>query len=141
MSDMDQGYSNIFTGIYGGKECGEDHGPFASLTAEYMHKQGPGLPPSLTSSDELQGLSPEAWSATSSSDMAQPPELAAQSVYSDGSLGSRDHSLSLPSTMPFPMEDRPGSLLDPLQGVIIPAGDDDIEEFGLVNGWDRRLAV
>ncbi|KAL4770291.1 fungal-specific transcription factor domain-containing protein [Aspergillus nidulans var. acristatus] len=141
VSDMDQGYSNIFTGIYGGKECGEDHGPFASLTAEYMHKQGHGMPPSLTSSDELQGLSPEAWSATSSNDTAQPPELAAQSVYSDGSLGSRDHSLSLPNTMPFPMEDRAGSLLDPLQGVIIPAGDDDFDEFGLVNGWDRRLAV
>ncbi|KAL4995116.1 fungal-specific transcription factor domain-containing protein [Aspergillus recurvatus] len=141
VSDMDQGYSNIFTGIYGGKECGEDHGPFASLTAEYMHKQGHAMPPSLTSTDELQGLSPEAWSATSSSDVAQPQELAAQSVYSDGSLGSRDHSLPLSSTMPFPIEDRAGSLLDPLQGVIIPAGDDEIDEFGLVNGWDRRLAV
>ncbi|KAL4977342.1 fungal-specific transcription factor domain-containing protein [Aspergillus desertorum] len=141
VSDMDQGYSNIFTGIYGGKECGEGYGPFASLTAECMHKQGNAMPPSLTSTDELQGLSPEAWSATSSSDMAQPQELAAQSVYSDGSLGSRDHSLPLPNTMPFSMDDRAGSLLDPLQGVIIPAGDDEIDEFGLVNGWDRRLAV
>ncbi|KAL4900970.1 hypothetical protein BDW74DRAFT_182301 [Aspergillus multicolor] len=142
VSDMDQGFSNIFTGIYGGKECGEDHGPFASLTAEYMHKQqGQVMPPSLTSTDELQGLSPEAWSATSSSDIAHPQELAAQSVYSDASLGSRDHGLSLPNTMPFPMENRAGSLLDPLQGVIIPAGDDEIPEFGLVSGWDRRLAV
>ncbi|KAL6235964.1 hypothetical protein BDW75DRAFT_126286 [Aspergillus navahoensis] len=141
VSDMDQGYSNIFTGIYGGKECGEDHGPFAALTAECMHKQGHAMPPSLTSTDELQGLSPEAWSATSSSDVAQPQELAAQSVYSDGSLGSRDHSLPLPNTMPFPSEDRAGNLLDSLQGVIIPAGDDEIDEFGLVNGWDRRLAV
>ncbi|KAL5042517.1 hypothetical protein BDW71DRAFT_189833 [Aspergillus fruticulosus] len=141
VSDMDQGYSNIFTGIYGGKECGEDHGPFASLTAEYMLKQGNAMPPSLTSTDELQGLSPEAWSATSSSDVAQPQELATHSVYSDGSLGSRDHSLPLPNTMPFPIEDRTSTLLDPLQGVIIPAGDDDIDDFGLVNGWDRRLAV
>ncbi|KAL4914067.1 fungal-specific transcription factor domain-containing protein [Aspergillus aurantiobrunneus] len=140
VSDMDQGYSNIFTGIYGGKECGEDHGPFASLTAEYMHKQGQVMPPLSTSNGELQGLSPEAWSASSSSDMAHPQELATRSVYSEESLGSRDDSLSLPN-MPFGLEERAGSLLDPLQGVIIPTGDDEIDEFGLVNGWDRRLAV
>lgn len=144
VSDMDQGYSNIFTGIYGGKECGEDHGPFASLTAEYMHKQDQVMPPLSTSTGELQGLSPEAWSATSSSDVTQPQELATQSVYSDESLGSRDDSLTqgLPlSNVPFPMEERTGNLMDPLQGVIMPAGDEEIDGFGLVNGWDRRLAV
>ncbi|KAL2821265.1 fungal-specific transcription factor domain-containing protein [Aspergillus cavernicola] len=138
VSDMDQGYSNIFTGIYGGKECGEDHGPFASLTAEYMQKQGQVIAPLPTSHSELQGLSPEAWSAASSSDVAQ--ELAARSVYSDESLGSRDDGLSL-QNMPFSLDERGGSLLDPLQGVMVPAGDDEIDEFGLVNGWGRRLAV
>jgi hypothetical protein len=39
------------------------------------------------------------------------------------------------------MEERNGSILDPLQGVVIPPGDNEIDEFGLVNGWDRRLAV
>ncbi|KAL4779465.1 fungal-specific transcription factor domain-containing protein [Aspergillus varians] len=140
VSDMDQGYSNIFTGIYGGKECGEDHGPFASLTAEYMHKQGQAMPPLSKSTGELQGLSPEAWSATSSSDVTHPQEPAPRSVYSEESLGSRDDSMSLPN-MPFALEERTGSILDPLQGVIIPAPDDEIDEFGLVNGWDRRLAV
>ncbi|CEL09521.1 Putative Acetate regulatory DNA binding protein FacB [Aspergillus calidoustus] len=140
VSDMDQGYSNIFTGIYGGKECGEDPGPFASLTAEYMQKQDPSIGPLSTHSD-FQGLSPEAWSATSSSDFAVNQELTARSVYSDESLGSRDDSLSL-QHMPFPLDERAGSLLDPLQGVVIPAGDDDIDEFGLVaNGWNQRLAV
>lgn len=139
VSDMDQGFSNIFTGIYGGKECGEDPGPFASLTAEYMNKQGQAMPPLSTSSGELQGLSPEAWSATSSSDVPHQRELATQSVYSDESLGSRDDSL-LPN-LPFALEERNGSILDPLQGVIIPTGDNEIDEFGLVNGWDRRLAV
>ncbi|KAL4934150.1 C6 transcription factor FacB/Cat8 [Aspergillus undulatus] len=140
VSDMDQGYSNIFTGIYGGKECGEDHGPFASLTAEYMHKKNQVMPPLSTANGELQGLSPEAWSATSSSDVTHPHELATRSVYSDESLGSRDDGLPMPN-MPFPLGDRAGGLLDPLQGVIIPAGDEEIDEFGLVNGWDRRLAV
>ncbi|KAL4869763.1 hypothetical protein BDV12DRAFT_72067 [Aspergillus spectabilis] len=140
VSDMDQGYSNIFTGIYGGKECGEDHGPFASLTAEYMHKHNPAMVPMSASTGELQGLSPEAWSATSSSDVAHPQELAARSVYSDESLGSRDEGLSL-SNMPFGVDDRTGSILDPLQGVMLPTGDDEIDEFRLVNGWDRRLAV
>ncbi|KAL4806662.1 fungal-specific transcription factor domain-containing protein [Aspergillus unguis] len=140
VSDMDQGYSNIFTGIYGGKECGEDNGPFASLTAEYMHKQGQIMPPLSASTGDLQGLSPEAWSATSSSDVTHPQELAARSVYSDESLGSRDDGLPL-ANMPLPMEERAGSLLDPLQGVVIPAGDEEVDGFGLVNGWDRRLAV
>lgn len=139
VSDMDQGFSNIFTGIYGGKECGEDPGPFASLTAEYMHKQGQGMAPLSTSSGEMQGLSPEAWSATSSSDLPHPQELATRSVYSDESLGSRDDTL-LPN-LPFALEERNGSILDPLQGVVIPPGDNEIDEFGLVNGWDRRLAV
>ncbi|KAL3468009.1 acetate regulatory DNA binding protein [Aspergillus heterothallicus] len=138
VSDMDQGYSNIFTGIYGGKECGEDPGPFASLTAEYMQKQGPEIGPLSTHSD-FQGLSPEAWSATSSSDLAANQELTARSVYSDESLGSRDDGLSL---MPFPPDERAGSLLDSLHGVVIPTGDDDIDEYSLMaNGWDRRLAV
>ncbi|KAL5339882.1 fungal-specific transcription factor domain-containing protein [Aspergillus crustosus] len=140
VSDMDQGFSNIFTGIYGGKECGEDHGPFASLTAEYMHKQNPSMVPLSASSGEIQGLSPEAWSATSSSDMTHPQEMAARSVYSDESLGSRDEGLPL-LNLPFGLDDRTGSILDPLQGVMIPAGDDEIDEFGLMNGWDRRLAV
>jgi hypothetical protein len=44
--------------------------------------------------------------------------------------------------MPFPLDERAGSLLDPLQGVVIPAGDDGIDEFGLMaNGWNQRLAV
>ncbi|KAL2855868.1 fungal-specific transcription factor domain-containing protein [Aspergillus pseudoustus] len=138
VSDMDQGYSNIFTGIYGGKECGEDPGPFASLTAEYMQKQDPEIGPLSTHSD-FQGLSPEAWSATSSSDLAVNQEFTARSVYSDESLGSRDDGVPL---MPFPLGERAGSILDPLHGVVIPAGDDDLDEFGLMaNGWDRRLAV
>ncbi|KAL4795406.1 fungal-specific transcription factor domain-containing protein [Aspergillus venezuelensis] len=140
VSDMDQGYSNIFTGIYGGKDCGEDHGPFASLTAEYMHKQGQVMPPLSTSTGELQGLSPEAWSASSNSDIAHPHELATRSVYSDESLGSRDEGIPMPN-MQFPLDDRTGGLIDPLQGVIMPAGDEEIDEFGLANGWDRRLAV
>ncbi|KAL2869320.1 C6 transcription factor FacB/Cat8 [Aspergillus lucknowensis] len=140
VSDMDQGFSNIFTGIYGGKECGEDPGPFASLTTEYMQKHGPAVAPLPTSHNELQGLSPEAWSATSSSDAPLNQELAPRSVYSDESLGNRDDSLSLPH-IPFPLDERASSLVDPLQGVMIPAGDDETDEFGLANGWDRRLAV
>ncbi|KAL4949980.1 fungal-specific transcription factor domain-containing protein [Aspergillus filifer] len=140
VSDMDQGYSNIFTGIYGGKECGEDYGPFASLTAEYMHKQGQVMPPLSTSTGELQGLSPEAWSASSNSDIAHPHELATRSVYSDESLGSRDEGIPMPN-MQFPLDDRTDGLIDPLQGVIMPAGDEEIDEFGMANGWDRRLAV
>ncbi|KAF9886309.1 hypothetical protein FE257_011568 [Aspergillus nanangensis] len=141
LGDMDRGYSNIFTGIYGGKECGEDHGPFASLTAEYTQK-----PDELSvaaampgTQNDLQGLSPEAWSASSHSDIVA--HQAPQSVlsYSDESL------VSLEDSVPFnelhPSSEGQTSMLDPFQGVMIPSLRDDIDEFGLANGWDRRLAV
>ncbi|KKK13479.1 acetate regulatory DNA binding protein [Aspergillus rambellii] len=140
VSDMDQGYSNIFTGIYGGKECGEDHGPFASLTTEHVQKQGQMIAPFAASQSDLQGLSPEAWSATSSSDATHQQELTARSVYSEESLGSTDDVVPFPNMQPSP-EERTSALLDPFRGVMIPTGDDEIDEFGLVNGWDRRLAV
>ncbi|KAJ5082406.1 hypothetical protein N7532_011449 [Penicillium argentinense] len=140
LSDMDRGYSNIFTGIYGGKECGEDSGPFASITAEYAQKQEDGtlsIPPPAT---DLQDLSPEAWSA-SSGDLASTQEHAAQSVmsYSGESMGSAEetHFNSFADTSVRPDDI---GLMDPFQALPMPA-EDGIDEFALVNGWDRRLAV
>ncbi|KAI3109668.1 transcriptional regulator family: Fungal Specific TF [Penicillium roqueforti] len=94
LSDMDRGYSNIFTGIYGGKECGEDPGPFASIAAEYNRKPND---PSLVNhaQGEMHDLSPEAWSA-SSGDFVHKQEHTAQSVlsYSSESMGSAEESLA-----------------------------------------------
>lgn len=134
LSDMDRGYSNIFTGIYGGKECGEDPGPFASITAEYNGKPHD---PSLVNVPkvEMQGLSPEAWSA-SSGEFAPPQEHATQSVlsYSGESMGSVEEPLA-------PYADvRDMNTLDPFHTFAIPV-EDEADEFSLVNGWDRRLAV
>lgn len=140
LSDMDRGYSNIFTGIYGGKECGEDAGPFASITAEYAQKQNDGslsIPPPTT---ELHDLSPQAWSA-SSGDFAQCQERAAQSVlsYSGESMGSSEdtnlHSFADASVHPDDI-----GLIDPFQAITMPA-EGEMDEFALVNGWDRQLAV
>ncbi|RAQ56775.1 C6 transcription factor FacB/Cat8 [Aspergillus flavus] len=141
LSDMDRGYSNIFTGIYGGKECGDDAGPFASLTAEYAPKPDSMTAPMPVSHNDLQGLSPEAWSSSSNSDVAPTREMAAQSVlsYSDESMGSTEEAVPYNDLRLSPEEQ--ANLLDPFQGVVIPAAEDEVTEYGLMNGWDRRLAV
>ncbi|KAJ5578336.1 uncharacterized protein N7459_007300 [Penicillium hispanicum] len=137
LSDMDRGYSNIFTGIYGGKECGEDSGPFASLTAEYNRKTLDGslvVPPP----HDVHELSPEAWSA-SSGDVPK-PEHATQSVlsYSGESVGSAEDNFPPLADASVHPEDM--NLIDPFHGLSMPA-DGEIDEFGLANGWGRRLAV
>ena len=138
LSDMDRGYSNIFTGIYGGKEVGEDHGPFASLTAEYSHKPDT-MPMALPGAHELQGLSPEEWSATSSSDVGA--HQAPQSVlsFSDESLGSLDDGMPFNDLHQSPEEH--ANMLDPSWNVLLPPTKDGADELGLANDWDRRLAV
>ncbi|PYI21607.1 acetate regulatory DNA binding protein FacB [Aspergillus violaceofuscus CBS 115571] len=137
LSDMDRGYSNIFTGIYGGRECGEDSGPFASITAEYAHKPDD----NTTSRSELQGLSPAAWSASSNSDLQQGQEAVAQSVlsYSDESMASPGDGIPYHDVHLSPEEHV--NLLDPFHGIMVPGVDDEVHDFGLINGWDRRLAV
>ena len=139
LSDMDRGYSNIFTGIYGGSECGEDPGPFASITAEYnrkTHDSMLNIPAPL--SNDLHDLSPEAWSA-SSGDYPLTNDHTTQRVpsYSDESLGSAEDtftSLADASVRPDEM-----GLLD-FNGISM-SSKDEMDEFGQVNGWDRRLAV
>ena len=139
LSDMDRGYSNIFTGIYGGKECGEDPGPFASITAEYSRK--PNDAPLNLPQPELHDLSPEAWSA-SSGDFVPAPENTTQSVlsYSSESMGSTEDPLApYPDVRVLP-EDI--NSLDPFHNFGMPEDKvDELDEFSLVNGWDRRLAV
>ncbi|KAJ9268749.1 transcriptional regulator family: Fungal Specific TF [Paecilomyces variotii] len=139
VSDMAQGHSNIFTGIYGGKECGEDHGPFASLTAEFQqqHPNSLSIQPHAT---EAHSLSPEAWSS-SSGDLPHNQGATTQSVlsYSEESLGSAEEVSPL-NDMGLHHQDNV-NLMDPFKGIIIPAADDEIDDFGLVDGWDRRLAV
>lgn len=138
LSDMDRGYSNIFTGIYGGKECGEDPGPFASITAEYNRKPDAGalaIPPAPT---DLHDLSPEAWSA-SSGELVPHQETTAQSVlsYSGESIGSTEdnlHSFTDASVRPDDL-----SLLDPFHAMPMPK--EEMDEYTLGSGWDRRLAV
>ncbi|KAJ5091490.1 hypothetical protein NUU61_006360 [Penicillium alfredii] len=137
LSDMDRGYSNIFTGIYGGKECGEDPGPFASITAEYNRKPTDGslvIPPPT----DLHDLSPEAWSA-SSGDLAPNQEITTQSVlsYSGESLDSAEDNFAPYADAHLRPDDM--NLVDPFNN-IMPA-EQEIDEFALVNGWDRRLAV
>ncbi|KAJ5917395.1 Transcription factor [Penicillium verhagenii] len=137
LSDMDRGYSNIFTGIYGGKECGEDPGPFASITAEYNRKPNDGTL-AIPSPTDMVKLSPESWSA-SSGDFAPHQEHTAQSVlsYSGESMSSEDNLQSLGDISGRP-EDM--GLFDPFQSLSMPPKED-IDELALVNGWDRRLVV
>ena len=140
LSDMDRGYSNIFTGIYGGKECGEDTGPFASLTSEYGQK--PGQPPVAMPAPQtdLQGLSPEAWSATSS-DIPPHQELAAQSVlsYSEDSMaGGSDDGVAF-QDLQMPAEEHP-NMVNPFGSIVMPT-EEEMDNYGLASGWDRRLAV
>ncbi|KAJ5664416.1 Transcription factor [Penicillium longicatenatum] len=137
LSDMDRGYSNIFTGIYGGKECGEDPGPFASITAEYSRKPNDGTL-AIPSPSDMVKLSPESWSA-SSGDFAPQQEHTAQSVlsYSGESMSSEDNLQAFAEGPGHP-EDM--SLFDPFQGLSMPPKED-IDELALVNGWDRPLVV
>ncbi|GAD99826.1 acetate regulatory DNA binding protein FacB [Paecilomyces variotii No. 5] len=139
VSDMAQGHSNIFTGIYGGKECGEDHGPFASLTAEFQqqHPHSMSMAPPAT---DAHSLSPEAWSS-SSGDLGHNQGATTQSLlsYSEESLGSAEDVSPL-NDLGLHHQDNV-NLMDPFKGIIIPAADDEVDDFGLVDGWDRRLAV
>ncbi|KAI3013190.1 transcriptional regulator family: Fungal Specific TF [Aspergillus niger] len=139
LSDMDRGYSNIFTGIYGGRECGEDSGPFASLTAEFAHKGDPMVAPLSAPQAELQGLSPEAWSASSNSDVPANQDLPAQSVLSYSDEGSAEDGVPYNDMRLSPEEQ--ANFLGSFRNVMIPAVEDEVDEFGLINGWDRRLAV
>ncbi|KAJ5975673.1 hypothetical protein N7481_009380 [Penicillium waksmanii] len=140
LSDMDRGYSNIFTGIYGGRECGEDPGPFASITAEYAQKQNDStlsIPQPVT---DVHDLSPKAWSS-SSGDFAPCQDHVAQSVlsYSGESMGSaEDANLHHFGDAPAHPDDL--GLIDPFQAIAMPV-EGELDEFSLVNGWDRRLAV
>ncbi|KAJ5588406.1 hypothetical protein N7537_011084 [Penicillium hordei] len=138
LSDMDRGYSNIFTGIYGGKECGEDPGPFASIAAEYIRKPNDSSLVNPPQSD-MHGLSPEAWSA-SSGDFVHKQEHTAQSVlsYSSESMGSAEESLAPYSDAKVFPEDI--NTIDPFHAFAMQ-GEDEVDEFSLANGWDRRLAV
>ncbi|KXG49157.1 Transcription factor [Penicillium griseofulvum] len=138
LSDMDRGYSNIFTGIYGGKECGEDPGPFASIAAEYSRKPSD-LPLVNHLQSDIHGLSPEAWSA-SSSDFVHKQEHTTQSVlsYSSESMGSTEESLAPYADARVCPEDM--ATIDPFHTFAMH-GEDEVDEFSLVNGWDRRLAV
>lgn len=137
LSDMDRGYSNIFTGIYGGKECGEDPGPFASLTAEYSRKPNDTL--TMPPSTDLHELSPEAWSA-SSSDLPLNREHTSQSVlsYSGESMGSAEDSF--PPLADASMRPEEMGFIDPFHAISLPP-EEEIDEFALANGWDRRLAA
>ncbi|KAL2000177.1 hypothetical protein VTN02DRAFT_3463 [Thermoascus thermophilus] len=139
LSDMDRGHSNIFNGIYGGKECGGDNGPFASLTAEFQQQQPPTTLPLSGHSNDVHDLSPEAWSA-SSGDLPHTQGAGSQSVlsYSEESLGSADDTGPL-NDMNLHQDNV--NLMDPFKGIMIPAADDDIDDFGLVDSWDRRQVV
>ena len=139
LGDMDRGYSNIFTGIYGGKECGEDPGPFASITAEYTrdHKQlsDPSLvvpPPS-----DIHDLSPEAWSA-SSGEFGPKQEPTTQSVLSYSGESSVEDNMNPFTDLSVHPDDM--NFIDPFHAITMPPEEEN-GEFALANGWDRRLAV
>jgi hypothetical protein len=135
LSDMDRGHTNIFNGIYGGQEGGEDQGPFPSLAPSYPQSTS-----YLMSRPDSQGLSPEAWSA-SSADLPPGHGAGPQSVqsYSEDSRASTEdligtHDLSLQHSGNVGM-------VDPLKGIMIPAADDDFTDLGLYDGWDQPLVA
>lgn len=140
LSDMEGGCSNIYTGIYGGKECGEDDGPFASLTAECRQEAGAAPMPMAAPKREMPDLSPETFSS-SCSDLTGLPEHTNQSMLShtSESMGSADDGSAAFYELPFRPEEQDGGFLDPFRGVMLPAGEEAIAELGL--GWDRPLAV
>ncbi|KAF7733522.1 Acetate utilization protein FacB-like protein [Penicillium ucsense] len=139
LSDMDHGLSNIFTGIYGGSECGEDSGPFASITADChrkSHDSTLAMPGPL--SNELQELSPEAWSA-SSGDYSIHSELPHHGYlrYSGDPLGSNEEFSTTANMSVRPDE---LNLPDSLEGLAVPSKDD-VGEYRLAQSWDQRLSV
>ncbi|KAJ6120770.1 hypothetical protein N7523_005050 [Penicillium sp. IBT 18751x] len=140
LSDMDRGYSNIFTGIYGGKECGEDPGPFASITAEYSrdNKQLNDASHVVPVPPDMNDLSPEAWSASSGefATTQEPPQSVLS--YSGESMGSADDNMNPYSDLSVRPDDM--NFIDPFHAVTMPLKEDN-DEFSLVHGWDRRLAV
>ncbi|KAJ6181023.1 hypothetical protein N7519_011484 [Penicillium mononematosum] len=88
---------------------------------------------------DIHDLSPEAWSA-SSGDFVHKPEHTAQSVlsYSSESMGSAEESLAPYADVQVCPEDI--KTIDPFHAFAMH-GEGEVDEFSLVNGWDRRLAV
>ena len=126
VSDMDRGFSNIFTGIYGGKDCGDDGGPFATITAEYGSKPPSQHHPLPLGLDGMPTTEP--WAAPATAGGGGPD---AQSVfsYSEESLASV-------------ADTEAASFLDPFRGIVMPTAEaETLDGFELGNGWNRRLAV
>jgi hypothetical protein len=131
LSDMERGYSNISTGTYGGKDCGGDPGPFASIAAEYNQKLQEeilGLPPKIGA---MHGLSPETWSARSG-EIPPNQEKPTQSVlsYSGENLGSICDRASFADIQ---VHHNDMNLMDPFHGLAILT-DEEMDGYSLVNG-------
>ena len=136
VSDMDRGFSNIFTGIYGGKDCGEDTGPFATITAEYGQKSPQNVNQSIpTEQLGLSGMTTTgSWTTatTTTTDGTQGP-TDAEGVFNNYSTGEGLASAG-DGAGSF------GTTMDPFRGMMMTAADETLDGFGLGNGW-KRLAV
>ena len=148
-ADVDNGQNNIYSGIYGGSECGEASGPFATLSASYHHYQAQHssalpLPQAI---HELPDWSPESWSSTNSSEMHHHSAATAQSVvsYSEESLGSPEDLVSAASATSKHRDAL--TSMDPFEGcegIVIPHSLDSIDhgtDYPVVDGWPTRCPV
>ncbi|PGH13967.1 hypothetical protein AJ80_06107 [Polytolypa hystricis UAMH7299] len=142
LSDMDNGHSNIYTGIYGGGERGDVAGAFPPGSgAAFPHSSHAHAPPSL---HNLQGWSPETWPSSGGSDLHSNnnnssnnnnhhPANPAHSVmsYSDASPSSVDDFSR--------HADAPTSAVDGFDGIVIPHNLTAIEsvprDYSVVDSW------
>lgn len=134
LRDLDRGQANIYNGIYGGKEPG-DQEPFAALSENFPHTYHPNtsaftLPSQV---NDIPNLSPEAWSS-SSREFSTEHSQAPQSVLStEESFGSTEELLV---SNDFGM-----SLADSHKGIVIPNAEENFHDLGLLELWDQQLPV
>ncbi|KAK2746472.1 hypothetical protein FQN57_003098 [Myotisia sp. PD_48] len=156
LSDIDSGHSNIFTGIYGGSECGQTPAAFATLGSNYrapsQQQHSPQLPVLQSSPHSLNDWSQESWATTSNNTLRQEnnngaavsssvnaSNVTSEPDYSDGNrmrdTMMRDGQTNSPRHIRQNSRAQP---LDPYEAIVIPHSLDPMEEtpdFSAADTW------
>lgn len=139
LGDLDRGHSNIFNGIYGGRECASGPSHFDAVLSGY-----PSYATSYATTESArpasQELSPNTWSP-GSGELSHAYDGSGQSVHSrsEDGLGSTEDLLATESIgIPQAGDINMGNSL---KGIVIPSIDDEFIDLGFLDGWEQQMAM
>jgi hypothetical protein len=139
LGDLDRGHSNIYNGIYGGRECGSGPSHFDAVLSGY-----PSYATSYATTESArpasQELSPNTWSP-GSGDLSHAYDGTSQSVHSRSEDG-RGSTEDLLATESIGMQQAGGiNMGNSLKGIVIPSIDDEFIDLGFLDGWEQQMAM